>query len=68
MNFAAIMAMLGVAKTAFGLYQSVVGMVAEWKSIAKRNAELTPEQEMVLDAAIESLQHEATKPDHWKID
>lgn len=68
MNFAAIMAMLAVAKTALGLYQSVVSMVAEWRAIARQNAELTAEQAAELDEAIDELQAEATKPPHWRID
>ena len=68
MNFAAIMAMLGVAKTAIGLYQSIHSMVMEWRAIASHNAELTPEQSAELDAAIKALQSESTKPAHWRIE
>lgn len=68
MNFAAIMAMLAVAKTALGLYQSVVLMVSEWRTIARRNAELTEEESRELDEAIADLQTESTKPPHWRID
>ena len=68
MNFAAIMAMLGVAKTAIGLYQSIHSMVIEWRTIARQNAELSPEQSAALDAAIKALQSESTKPAHWRIE
>lgn len=46
----------------------VIDLVKDAMKILKQNGELTPEAEAKWDELIGSLQSDATKPPHWRID
>jgi aspartate ammonia-lyase len=61
MNFAAIAAIIGIAKTAIETAKAL-------REVAMRNRELTEEEAADLDRQIAALQNEETKPAHWRIE
>jgi uncharacterized coiled-coil protein SlyX len=60
-NFTAITAIITIARSAIALAQ-------EMRTIARQNAQLTPTEETELDRQIKALQHNETKPPHWRIE
>lgn len=61
MTFATITAIIGIAKAAIDLARQL-------REVALRNQELTDAEAAELDKQIAALQHEDTKPAHWRIE
>lgn len=61
MSLAAVLQIIAIANAAISTARDLI-------AVARRNGELTPEQEKQLSDAIQALQSEATKPAHWRID
>lgn len=61
MTVAAFVALVGAVQTLYELLKDA-------RKVLQQRGEMTPEAEAAFDAIVKSLQTDATKPPHWKIE